>query len=65
MNKNLILFLKYHTVEEGKNMDREKLNLRIYNVVYKDGWIKKGICWIVILLPLVVIIRALVIYWMK
>ena len=65
MNKNLILFLKYHTVEEGKDMDREKLNLAIYNVVYKDTWIKKGICWIVILLPIAVILRALVIYWMK
>jgi len=35
MNKNLVIFLKYHTVEEGKNMDREKLNMRINDVCYK------------------------------
>jgi len=61
MNKKTKAYIMFHTVEEGKNMDREKLNLCIYNVVYKDGWIKKGICWIVIgagfLVPVIAVIR--------
>ena len=52
MNKILVIFLKYHTVEEGKNMDREKLNMIIDDVCFKttkwENRIIVAICLIVL-----------------
>jgi len=52
MNKNTVIFLKYHTVEEGKNMDREKLNMKIVDAVFKTTLTEKIVLWAIIVIGL-------------
>ena len=52
MDKRKQAYIMFHTVEEGKNMDREKLNMVLHKVFFKrtlaDDIITLIICGITI-----------------
>jgi len=49
MDKKKQVYIMFHTVEEGKNMDREKLNMKIVDAVFKTTLFERIVIWAVVI----------------